>query len=94
MIDTVMIIKIIKIDTGQIVETGESIDKIKVDQGVNKIIEGEVLEITQEHIKILEDKIVEENTEVIIEMKLITEIGIGTDLERDYFLETLVTEEK
>ena len=41
----------------------------------------------------MEDKIVEENTEVIAEMKVITEIGIGTGLEKDHFLETLVTEE-
>ena len=31
MIDAVMINEIIKIDTGQIVETGDSIDKIEVD---------------------------------------------------------------
>ena len=39
MIDTIMISEIIKIDTDQIVETGDSIDKIEVDQGMNKIIE-------------------------------------------------------
>ena len=31
MIDAVMISEVIKIDTGQIVETGDSIDKIEVD---------------------------------------------------------------
>ena len=37
MIDAVMISEIIKIDTGQIVETGDNIDKIEVDQGMKKI---------------------------------------------------------
>ena len=84
---------VIKIDTGQIVETGDSIDKIEVDQGMNKIIEEEILEVMQEHIKILKDKTVEESTEIIIEMKVIAEVEIGTGLEKDHFLETLVTEE-
>ena len=66
MIDAVMISKIIKINTGQIVETGDSIDKIEVDQGMNKIIGEEILEVMQECIKILKDKIVEESTEIII----------------------------
>ena len=44
--------------------TGEiSIDKIEVDLGMNKIIEEEILEAMQDHIRILEDRIVEENTE-------------------------------
>ena len=73
MIDAVMISEVIKIDTGQIVETGDSIDKIEVDPGINKIIEEESLEVMQEHIKILKDKIVEENTEIIIEMTVIAE---------------------
>ena len=85
MIDTGMISKIIKIDKGQIVETGDSIDKIEVDQGMNKIIEEEILEVMQEHIKILKDKIVEESTEVIIEMKVMAEVEIGTGLEKDHF---------
>ena len=93
MIDAVMISKIIKIDTGQIVETGDSIDKIKVDQGMNKIKEEEILEVMQEHIKILKDKIVENSTEIIMEMKIMAEVEIGTGLEKDHFLETLVTEE-
>ena len=93
MVDAVMISEVIKIDTGQIVETGDSIHKIEVDQGMNKIIEEEILEVTQECIKILEYKIVEENTEVTIEMKVITEIGIGTGLGGDHFLETSVIEE-
>ena len=47
MIDVIMISEDIKIDTGQIMDTGDSIDKIQVDQGMNKIIEEEALEVTQ-----------------------------------------------
>ena len=68
MIDTSLISEVINIDTGQIEETGDSIDKIEVDQGMNKIVEEEMLEVMQEHIKILKDKIVEKSTEIIIEM--------------------------
>ena len=56
MIDAVMISEVIKIDIGQIVETGDSIDKKEVDQGMNKIIEEEILEVMQGCIKILKDK--------------------------------------
>ena len=45
MINAVRISKVIKIDIGQIVEIGYSIDKIEVDQGRNKIIEEEILEV-------------------------------------------------
>ena len=38
----------------------------------------------------MEEKTVEESTEIIIEMKAIAEEEIGTDLEKDHFLETLV----
>ena len=92
MTDMVMISQVIKIDTGQIVETGNSIDKIEVDQGMNKFIE-EILEVMQEHIKILKDKIVEESTEIIVEMRVIAEVEIGTGLKKDHLLETLVTDE-
>ena len=51
-----MISDVIKIDIGQIVETGDSIDKIEVDQGANKIIEEEILEAMQGCIKILRAK--------------------------------------
>ena len=37
MIDAVMISKIIKIDTSQIVEIGDSLDKIEIDQGMEKL---------------------------------------------------------
>ena len=39
----------------------------------------------QEHIKILKDKIVEESTEIIREMKVMAEVEIGTGLENDHF---------
>ena len=48
MIDEVMASEVIKIDIGQIVEAGDSIDKIEVEQGMNKIIEEETLEIMQD----------------------------------------------
>ena len=41
-------------------------------------------------IKILKDIKVEESTEIIIEMKVTEEVEIGTGLEKDHFLETLV----
>ena len=93
MIDAVMISEIIKINTGQIVETGDGIDKAEVDQGMNKIIEEDILGVMQECFKILKDKIVQESTEIIIELKVMAEVEIGTGLEKDHFLETLVKEE-
>ena len=45
MIGAFMISKIIRINIGQIVKTGDSIDKIEVDLGINKIIEEEILEV-------------------------------------------------
>ena len=70
-----------------------SIGKIEVDQGMNKVIEEEMLKVMQDVIKILKDKIVQESTEIIIEMTVMAEIEIGTGLEKDHFLETSVTEE-
>ena len=60
---------------------------------MNKIIKEEILELTQECIKIFGDKIVEENTEIILEMMVMIQVEIETVLEKDQFLETLVTEE-
>ena len=57
---------------------------------MNKIIEVEILKVMQKCIKILKDKIVEESTEIIIEMKVIAKVEIGTGQEKDHFLETLV----
>ena len=42
-------------------------DKVEVDQGMNKIKGEENLEVTRGHTKILEDRIVGGNIEVIIE---------------------------
>ena len=42
MTDAVMISKVIRIDIGQTVETGDSIDKTEVDTGMHKIIGEEV----------------------------------------------------
>ena len=66
-------------------KTGDSIDKIEVEQGINTIIEEEILEVMQEHIKILKDKIVEKGTEIIIEIKVMAEVEIGTGLEKIIF---------
>ena len=57
---------------------------------MNKITEEKILEVMQGYVKILEDRAVEESTEIIIEMKVIAEVEIGTGLEKDHFLETLV----
>ena len=40
----------------------------------------------------MKDKIIEESTEITIEMKVMVEVEIGTGLEKDHFLETLVIE--
>ena len=88
MLDAVMISEVIKINAGQIVETGDSTDKIEVDKGINKIIEEEILEVMQGCIKILKDKTVEESTEIIIEMKVMAVLEIETGLEKDHFLQT------
>ena len=44
----------------------------------------------QGHIKILEDKTVEESIEIATEMKVMAEVEIGTGLEKGHFLKTLV----
>ena len=45
MIDAVMISEVIKIDIGQLVQIGDNVDKIELDQGMKKIIEEEILEV-------------------------------------------------
>ena len=60
-------------------------DKIEVDQGINKITGEKILEVMQEHYKTLEDRIVEENIEVIIGMKGIAEKEAGVGLEKEHF---------
>ena len=57
---------------------------------MNKIIEERILEVMQGCNKMLKDKTVEESTEIIMEVKVIAEVEIGTGLEKDHFLETLV----
>ena len=90
-----MIEEVIKIDTDQIVEIEEfSIDKIEVDLGINKIIEmiigEEILEVMWKCIKSLEDRIIEEDIEEIIGMKIITEKEVEVDLEKDIW--TIIAE--
>ena len=82
----IMIEEIVKSDTDQIVVTGEiSIDKVEVDPGMNKIIGEEILEAMRDLTNISEDKIVEENTEVIIGMEVIAEKEVGVGLGKDHF---------
>ena len=52
---------------------------------MNKIIGEKILEAMQDHIKILEDRIVGENIEVIIGMKITAEKEVGVGLEKDLF---------
>ena len=63
MTHTTMIGGTIKINTDQIVGIGEFnlTGKTEVDQGMKKIIQEEILEAIQGHIKILEDRIAEKN---------------------------------
>ena len=77
----------IKIGTEQTVEIGELsfTGKVEVGQGTNKTIGKEILEATQGHIKILEDRIVEENIEVIIGMRITVEREVKVGLEKDHF---------
>ena len=66
---------------------GDSIDRIEVDLGMNKIIGEVILGVTQ---GILTDKITEESIEIITEMKVMAEAEMRTGLEKDHFPETLV----
>ena len=88
-----MIHTFIKIGTDQIAEIGKFnlVDKIEVDQGMNKIIGEEILEVTWEHIKILKDRI-EENIEVIIGVKTIAEKEVGVGLGKDHCQGMLIIE--
>ena len=70
----IMTEEIAKIDIDKIVVTEEmSIDRIKVEKGMNKIIGDEILEAMPDHINISIDETVEENTEVTIGVKVIVE---------------------
>ena len=57
---------------------------------MNKIIQEEILEAMQDCIKILEDRIVEENTEVIIQMKIIVEKEVRVGVEKDHCLGIII----
>ena len=64
------------------------LNKIEVDQGMRKItgmtIGEKILEVTWESIKILEDRIVEEDIEEIIGMKIIIEKGRSRSRDRSF----------
>ena len=94
MIHIIMTEETSKIDTDQIVKIGEFslADTVEVGQGANKTIGEEILGATQGHIKIMEDRIVEENIEVIIGMKITVEREVGVGLEKDHFQEILIIE--
>ena len=89
----IMIEEITKLGTDQIVVTGEiSIDKVEVDQGMNKIIGEEILEAMWDRIKIFEDRIVEEDIEGIIGMQIITDKEVRVGLEKDHFKGIIIIE--
>ena len=52
---------------------------------MNTMIEEEILRTMQGHIKALEDRTAEENTEINTEMKVTVEIEVGVGLEKDHF---------
>ena len=64
--------------------TEDSIDKMEVGLGMNKII-GE--EISEETWEAFTDRIVEESIEIITEMKVTIEVGTG--LEKGHFPEAI-----
>ena len=67
-------------------------DKEEVDQGMNKIIGEEILEVMWEHIKLLKDRIIEESIEEIIEIKIIVEKEVGVGLVKDHFQGLVIIE--
>ena len=79
MIHVIMIEEIIKIGTDHIAETREFnlVHNVEIEQGMNRIIGmiigEEILEVMWECAKILKDRIVGGNIEVIIGMKIIAE---------------------
>ena len=94
MVYIVMTEEIVKIGIAKIVEIREFnlVDKTEVDQGMNQIIGEEVSGTMQGNIKILEDRIVEENIEAIIGMKITVERKVGVDLEKDHFQGIIIIE--
>ena len=77
----------IKMNIDQIVEIGEFnlTSKAEEDQGINKIIEEESLEAMLGHIRISEDRMAEENIEVIKGITVTVEREVGVDLEKGQF---------
>ena len=61
-------------------------NRIEVWQNMNKITGEKILEATQDHINILEDRIVQ-YTGVIIGMKITVETEVGVDLGKGHFQE-------
>ena len=82
---------IITINIDQIVGIGvfNLTDKAEVDQSTSKIIGEVILEAIQDHIKMLEDRITEENIEVTTGMKATAEIEVGVGLEEGHFQEIM-----
>ena len=96
MTDVIMTRETIRIGLDQIAKIGEfhfvvgySVEKtIETDQGMNRIIgmtlREEILEEILEQNKITEDRIMEEDIEKIIGVRIMTEVGVG--LEKDKIL--------
>ena len=63
--------------------------KAEVDLCMNKTIEEEILGTIQGHIKISEDRIAEENIEVILGMKITAEVEVEVGLEKGHFWEIM-----
>ena len=71
-------------DIDLIVMTREvNMNRIEVGQNTKKNIGERILEATQDHINILEDRIVE-NTGVIIGTEITVETEVGVDLGKDH----------
>ena len=77
--------EITETDIDPIIMTGRiNMNSIEVGQNMNKITGEKILEATQDHINILENRIVE-NTGVIIGMKITVETEVGVDLGKGHF---------
>ena len=64
--------------------------KAEVEPGMNKITEEEILVTIQDYIKILEDRISEENIEVTTGMKATAEKEVGVCAEKGHFQKIMV----
>ena len=78
---------IIKVNIDLIVEIAEFnlINKAEVGPDMNKTTKEDILETIQGHIKILEDRITEENIEVTTGMEVTIEKEEGVGLEKGHF---------